>query len=198
MRPYTLAVALSLVLIVLAHAIAPPSYSWTQYTLSHLAAQAYSLAWVMRLSLLSFGAIVCFGAVWYLTRHPRGLWPHALVLIYGLSNFLTGIFSTSPFVPGAPFSAQEASLHSAFANLAGISLSAAMVFFAIAHKSTRRKILDAAAFVLTMLLSGAFFASGADAGIIQRGLWIVGFTWLILLEVPALDRSTSPVLPPSA
>ncbi len=189
MRLYTLAVALLLALILAAHAVAPDTYRWTQHTMSHLGAQVYEYANIMRLGFVSYGALILVAAILKVMKAVRTAWPHSFIGIYGFAILLTGFFSTSPFLPGAQFSVPEANLHSIFATLSGIAISTAMVAFAIMHRSRLPRIIDVVTLVLTILMSGAFFAFGDVAGVFQRLLWLVGFAWLILLEVPSLEDS---------
>ena len=199
MRLYTLAVAILLALILAAHAVAPDAYTWTQHTMSHLGAQGYEHANTMRFGLVSYGALVLVGAILKVARAVRTAWPHSFIGIYGFAILLTGLFSTSPFLPGANFSVPEANLHSNFATLSGIGILTAMVAFAIVHRSRLPRIIDVVALVLTMLLSAAFFTFGDMAGAFQRLLWLVGFAWLVILEIPFMQpESRQPQAHPSA
>ena len=111
MRIYTYAVALLLAFIFTAHALAPDAYTWTQHTMSHLAAQGYQHAYVMRLGFVLYGALILLGAILKITKAVRTAWPHSFIGIYGFAMLLTGCFSTSPFLPGIQFSAAEANRH---------------------------------------------------------------------------------------
>jgi len=190
MKAYTAAVIWISLAIVVAHALAPPAYLWTEHTISHLAAQGYERAWIMRLGFISFGALVLIATIARVRRSPRAAWPHALVGLYALAVLISGIFSTSPFSPGVAYSHREASIHSVMATLAGIALSAAMLSSALVEQTSRRRRIHLSALVLTMLLSSAFGISASAPGIIQRGLYLVGFAWLVFLEMPTGDQSS--------
>lgn len=192
MRPYTIAVALFLVVIVAAHVVAPEAYSWTEHTMSHLGAQGYENATIMRLGLIAYGALVLLAAIWKVWRFPRRAWPNMFIGIYGFAILLTGFFSTSPFQPDVPYSIAEANLHSNLASVAGFAISAAMAAFALTAGARRPRIVHAVALVLTMLVSATFFATGGLDGAFQRLLWLVGFAWLVLLETPWLAEPTPP------
>ena len=198
MRLYTLAVALLLALILAAHAVAPDAYRWTQHTMSHLGAQGYERANIMRFGFVSYGALILVAAILKVAKAVRIAWPHTFIGIYGFAILLTGFFSASPFLPGAKSSVPEANLHSKFATLSGIAISTAMVAFAIMHRSSLPRIIDVVALVLTMLMSAAFFTFSDVAGVFQRLLWLAGFAWLILLEVPPLEGSQQGQIHPSA
>jgi hypothetical protein len=122
----------------------------------------------MRLGFISLGGLVLVGAILKGTLALKVAWPHAFVGLYGLAILLSGIFSTSPFMPGVEFSSQEASLHSTMATLAGIAISVAMVSFTLTDNTPRRKAFHFSALILTMLLSVAFRTFDAVAGVFQR------------------------------
>ncbi len=182
-KPYLAAVILFILVIVAAHLAAPPAYDWRQHTMSHLGGQGYDRGWIMRFGLIAFGGLVVPAAAWNIRRAPRKAWPHAFIGLYGLSILLSGIYSTAPFESGVPFSGREAALHSIFATAAGVGLSAAMFFFTLAEPTPRRRALHFSALALTTLLSAAFGLFPAVGGVLQRLLWLVGFSWLALLEV---------------
>jgi hypothetical membrane protein len=189
LRYYTLAVAWILVVILIAHLLVPPPYQWTQNTISELAAQGYSLAWIMRLGFTGFGALASLGAIHRLAANPRHNWPEVGILLYALAILLSGVFSTTPFQAGVDYSETEAGLHSIMATSAGIAISLAMLLCGLLEQRRTPRIVHLSALTLTLLLSSLFGAFPAKAGIIQRGLYIVGFGWLVYLE----EETHSPV-----
>ena len=48
LKPFTLAVAYWIALLIIAQLFAPPGYVWTQNTVSELASQGYSYKWIMQ------------------------------------------------------------------------------------------------------------------------------------------------------
>ena len=65
MRYNTIAVAFIVVAIVVAHLLAPASYSWHDNTISQLAAQGYERVWIMRVGFPGFGALIyAVGFLW--------------------------------------------------------------------------------------------------------------------------------------
>lgn len=183
MKPYVVAVAYIVIVIVLAHLVAPDTYVWTRHTISELAAQGYARAWIMRLGFWGFGALVVLGGVRAARKAGRH-WPREIALAaYGAGIFLAGVFSTAPFVAGLLYDAGQARLHSLFATAAGVSISLAMVLYALTDKPAERRVYHALAAVLTLGLSALFGVWTAGAGIVQRLLWAVGFLWLILVDL---------------
>jgi hypothetical membrane protein len=185
MRYNVLAVAFIIVVIAVAHWLAPAAYSWRDNTISELAAQGYERAWIMRVGFMGFGALIVLGAA-DRARRMRGsrlhLWREVPLVVYGLGILVAGIFSTAPFLPGVAYSAGEASVHSAVATLAGVGLSLAMLLHAATPGSTRQRILHLVALVLTTAISALFGMATAGAGIWQRCLYLVGFAWLVYSE----------------
>jgi bacteriorhodopsin len=120
-----------------------------------------------------------------------------LIALYAISILGSGIMSTSPFETGIAFSLQEAQFHSAFATIAGFALSFAMLASILETSQPKHKSIHLIALVLTLLLSITFgFAeNGAIAvgrGVVQRGLYLVGFAWLVLYEQLSHPHDTRP------
>jgi hypothetical membrane protein len=199
MRLYTFAAGLLTAIILVAHAVAPVAYSWTLHSMSHLGAQGYEYAYIMRFGLISHGALVVVAAMLKFAKRPRTGWPHGFLGVYGFAILLTGFFSTSPFLLGVPFSTSEANLHSKFASFAGIALSTAMVAFAVIARTARGRIIHLVAFVLTLLIPEVFFNFSDAAGVLQRLTWLVVIAWFAVLEIPSLQADfRQPTTLPSA
>jgi len=179
---YTIAVVWILAAIIIAHLLVPAPYTWTQNTISALAAQGYEQAWIMCLGFIGFGALISIGATRRAVANPRRNWPEIGILLYGLAVLLTGVFSTAPFQPGVDYSQSEARLHSILATSAGITISLAMLLCGLLEQRRAPRIVHLSALALTLLLSSLFGAFPAVAGITQRSLYIVGFGWLVYLD----------------
>jgi hypothetical membrane protein len=197
MRLYTFAAGLFTAIILVAHVIAPAPYSWTMHSMSHLGAQGYEYAYIMRFGLISYGALVVIAAMSKVTKRFRTGWPHGFIGIYGFAILLTGFFSTAPFRQGVPFSIPEANLHSNIGSFAAIALSTAMVAFAVIARTARGRIIHLVALVLIWLMPEIFFKFSDAAGVFQRLLWLVMIAWFTVLEIPSLqaDFQQSPTLP---
>lgn len=177
------AVVVIVAAILLAHAVAPPSYQWARNTISELGAQGYSNSWIMRSGFIVFGALLAIGAAVGAMHSVRENWPQFFIGLYGAGVLLSGVFSTAPLVQGVAYSSREASFHSAMATAAGIAISGGMVAMLIADKQPRRKMAHLIALVATMLLSAAFGVLDPIAGVIQRLLYSVGFAWLVFIGI---------------
>lgn len=57
MKTYNIAVLYVLILLIAAHLAAPEVYNWQEHSISQLAAQAYTNAWIMRLGFIGFGVL---------------------------------------------------------------------------------------------------------------------------------------------
>jgi hypothetical protein len=59
-------VACIVVMILIAHLLAPAPNDWTQDLISELASQGYALVWIMSLGFIGFGILVGFSWLIYL------------------------------------------------------------------------------------------------------------------------------------
>lgn len=185
-----IAVIFLTIIILIAHWISPDNYIWSRDSISELAAQKYTYAWLMRLGFIGFGSMIFIGSVWKVVNSPKRNWPHSLVAIYGLAILISGIFPTAPITAGTLYSIRQSEMHSLMATLAGISISLAMLAFTFTDPLPGRKAIHLSALILTVILSGSFAILGSIAGVLQRLLYLIGFAWLIFLEVPSLAFST--------
>jgi hypothetical protein len=160
------------------HMASPETYSWKTNTISELAAQNYSNAWIMRSGLVGFGGLVAGAATWDLAIGRRH-WARALPLtIYGTSVALAGVFSAPPFEKGVPFSEREGRLHTMFANIAGLSLSAAILGHALTEEDDERRTAHWCSLALVTACSMMFNLQPQNQGVWQRVMWASGLTWL--------------------
>lgn len=198
MLSYSPAVAVIVAIIFLAHLIAPQAYDWQVNSISQLAAQGYAQAWLVRAGFISFGILVQLAGIGRIRANRPRWYREVPIMLYGLAILLSGVFSTNPFIQGAPFSETEAGLHTVFATTAGVALSAAMLLFALTDAPTSRRLIHAVALALIMLLSFLFGALPEAAGAIQRLLWVVGFAWLIYLgsATPSMVQTEGAVSSP--
>lgn len=192
MRYYIAAVAFIVVVILVAHAAAPPSYSWREHEISQLGAQGYEQAWIMRGGFIGFGALVVAGALQRASAR-RSLWVReAPLALYGLGILLAGFFSAKPFVAGVDYSEMEAGVHSIVATAAGVGISVGVLAYMLSDSPPRRRIVHLAALVLIVGLSALFGMLAGGTGIAQRCLYIVGFAWLIYIDTgPVASKASS-------
>ena len=104
--------------IVVAHIYSTNNYDWTKNTISDLASQGYNRKLIMQIGLLGFGLTLAFGHI------LNGLtWRTSPIFIYGICVALTGIFCTKPFVDVNTYCTTQSTLHSTFAQIAGVAFS---------------------------------------------------------------------------
>lgn len=156
-------------------------YLWYRNSISQLAGQAYPNAWIMRAGFIGFGVLVQIAGIIRMRAVGRYWYREVPIMLYGLSILASGIFSTSPFIEGVPYSEQEAQLHTLFATAAGIALSAGILLFMLTDAPNLRRAVHAIALVLTIGISFLFSALPTVLGAMQRLLWTVGFAWLVYL-----------------
>lgn len=176
---HTIATAVFVLFIIVAHLFSVGNYDWTKNTISDLGAQGYDRKIIMQIGFLAFGLILAIGI--FLNGFS---WRTAPILMYGLSVALTGIFCTKPFVDIGTYSATQSTLHSTFAQTAGVTFSIGILiqmFFATDHHSKYTHLLF---FVLVIGLSATFGLLQHYQGIAQRLLYLTGFIWLVKYYQP--------------
>jgi len=182
MRYNTVAVVYIVIIILIAQAVAPGSYSWRENSISELAAQRYNRAWIVRAGFIGYGLLVAIGAVQRLRAQRSMAYRDLPLLLYGVAMALAGVFSTRHWVAAVAYAPGEANLHSIAATVAGVGISLAMVAYLTSPGPLRKKPLEVAAVVLTLALSALFGVLTRGLGIVQRCLWAVGFVWLVYME----------------
>ncbi|NJO82257.1 MAG: DUF998 domain-containing protein [Blastochloris sp.] len=183
----TASVIYIMLVIVVAHLLTPDAYDWTQNTISDLGAQTYDNAWVMRLGFIGFGILLNTGIVLKGLQARRIRIADGLLMLYGASVLLTGIFSVKPFVDGILYSETQDMLHTAFAQLAGIAFSLSIVTHILSARTTRMRGIHISVFLLVVVISMMVALTDGSlvefpTGIAQRILWLISFTWLLTTE----------------
>jgi hypothetical membrane protein len=182
MKLYTSAVIFVSFILITAHIIAPDNYDWTQHTMSQLAAQGYSMCWVMQLGFIGFGALVLAEALRRLAYDPLRKFTEGPLIVCGVMFILSSIFSTRPFTEGIPYSEHEAIIHGTMSTLARIAVSVSMLSYAIIEKLGTRKILYVVSFVLVVGLNILMEIVNYGEGIVQRVLCVVVLTWFVFID----------------
>jgi len=198
MRHYTCAIVYILTTLVLAHLFADGAYRWQVNSISQLAAQGYEKAWIMRAGFIGFGVLIQVTGVRRIGMARKYWLREILIMLYGLTILLSGFFSAEPFLPGTPYSQQEAQYHGAFATAAGIALTAAILVYAVTDTPNQRKIGHAVGLGLVMLFSLLFGLLPGVAGVMQRLLWVAGFSWLLYLGINLSAGAVRPGTKPAA
>jgi len=195
-KPFSIAVAYFIVIIVIAHFFAQANYSWTSNTISDLAAQGHTNKWIMQAGFTGFGLLLTWGVAFHFNKNRRAFFL-LLVAVYGLAILMSGIFCTAPIDLSISYSLSESDLHSMFATIAGIGLSLAIFWQIIAAPGKPEKRNHFIFFMLVIGLSGVFGLAengivALDKGIIQRLLYLSGLAWLVYQELvfanKGLDR----------
>jgi hypothetical membrane protein len=176
-----------IVMIVIAHFFVPAEYSWMQNTVSDLSAQGLKYQWIMQAGFIGFGLLLNIGFIQKFFAAQKVFYPDLLIMLYGLAILLSGFFSTEPFIKGLSYSLQESRLHSLFATVAGISFSLGILWRLFTAPTPGEKVLHVIFLVLVMGTSFMFGLSENGVlpvakGIVQRSLYLVSFTWLLLSQ----------------
>jgi hypothetical membrane protein len=185
LKPFSVAVAYFVAVILIAHFFSQPNYDWTQNTISDLGAQGHVYNWIMRTGFVGFGLILTFGVARYFWQPVTRQYFLPFVAGYGLSVLATGIFCTAPIEPSLPYLAREASLHSFFATLAGISMTLGLLLQVMRPANSRQR-WTRLLFLLLVVGFSALFGMAENnilalgKGIVQRTLYLSGLAWLVM------------------
>jgi len=170
---------LFVVFIIVAHIFSTENYDWTKNTISDLGAQGYHRKLIMQIGFLAFGLTLAIGIF------LNGLsWRTSPILVYGLCVALTGIFCTKPFVDLDTYSTTQSTLHSAFAQIAGVTFSISVLTQLYFTSDNNSKLIHLTFFVLVIGLSASFGLLKNYQGIAQRLLYLTSFIWLIKYYKP--------------
>ena len=176
---HIISITLFVVFIIVAHIFSTDNYDWIKNTISDLGAQCYDRKLIMQIGFLAFGLTLAIGIF------LNGLsWRTSPILVYGLCVALTGIFCTKPFVNLDTYSTTQSTLHSIFAQIAGVTFSIGVftqIFFTSDNNS---KPIHVTFFVLVIGLSATFGFLKNYQGIAQRLLYLTSFIWLIKYYKP--------------
>jgi hypothetical membrane protein len=169
-----LSTALFVAIIVVAHIFSTNQYDWTKNTISDLGSQGYGRKVIMQFGFLVFGFTLSAGII------SNGLtWRTTPILIYGLCVGLTGIFCTKPFFNLENYSSSQASVHSALAQIAGVTFTLGILIQLFYSADKSEKWMHILFFILVVALSASFGLMNNYQGIVQRLLYLTSFIWLI-------------------
>lgn len=169
-----IATILFVVFIIVAHICSANNYDWTKNTISDLGAQGYNRKLVMQVGFLAFGFILTIG----LSLNGFS-WRTTPILIYALCVALTGIFCTKPFFALNTYSTTQSTLHSIFAQIAGMAFSIGILIQMFFTTDNNSKYIHLLFFILVIVLSATFGLLKNHQGIVQRLLYLISFFWLI-------------------
>lgn len=154
------------------------TYSIVKNTTSHLGAQSTTNAWIMNVAFVLVG-ISCIVEAWL---HLGKFWFHKILLtIFGLSLVFTGIFHHAPIIEGVIFNSIEDRLHSIFATIVGFSFTILAISSAFIEKAVKHRIIYIVVGFTATILSMLMLYLPDYSGIWQRAIFIISFTWLILM-----------------
>ena len=176
-----ISVAFFLSVAVVSHLVTPSNYDWRENSISELAAQKYNYKWIMQVGLVGFGFLLGGGVLIKLIQVPVSWLMEIPILIYASSMALSGVFCTKPFVESDEYSHFEDRIHSLFANLTGISFSLGVTVRAVFAEFLTDFVLHMVFLFLVLACSMAFGKASSRKGVIQRGIFFLGFLWLVLL-----------------
>lgn len=176
-----ISVAFFLFVAIVSHLVTPSNYDWRENTISELAAQKYNYKWIMQIGLIGFGFLLGGGVLIKLTQAVAVWFMEIPILIYAISMSLSGVFCTKPIFESEDYSHFEDRAHSLFANLTGISFSLGVAVRMVFAEFLVDFVLNTAFLLLVLAGSMAFSKVSSRRGIVQRGIFFLGFLWLVIL-----------------
>jgi hypothetical membrane protein len=170
---------LFVLVIVVAHIFSGNNYNWTKNTISDLGSQGYDRKLIMQFGFLAFGLTLSAGII------VNGLnWRTTPILIYGFCVGLTGVFCTKPFFNLDNYSASQATIHSALAQIAGATFTLGILVQLFYSADKSEKWIHLVFFILVLGFSASFGLLKNYQGIAQRLLYLTSFIWLIKFYKP--------------
>jgi hypothetical protein len=160
-----------------AHLLAPTDYWLASDTLADLGAQGVEYAWISRAGFIGYGVLLAWHYSGDLVLVRRSWGQAVLLLLYGSTIALTGVFSTAP-APGMSFSEPESLLHTVFSLLAGTCLACAILMSALQAHVPKERSRHYAVLGLTVLSVGLFVALPEYQGVTERVFWL-GVLWWV-------------------
>ena len=171
--------ALFVLAIAVAHIFSTNNYDWTKDTISDLGSQGSDRKSIMQFGFLAFGLVLSAGILLNALS-----WRTTPILIYGLCVGLTGVFCTKPFFNLDNYSASQATIHSALAQIAGVTFTLGILVQLYYSSDKSEKWIHFVFFILVIGLSASFGLVKNYQGIAQRLLYLTSFIWLIKFYKP--------------
>lgn len=168
-----------------AHIFSSPQYNWQNHSLSQLAAQNYSLGWIMQIGFFWFGILFTAGMILKISDGKKIRVADVLLVFYGMSVLLCGIFSSRPFSEGIPYSEVESGLHYAFAVSTGMFLNLSVLASIMSSKNVKDRLFHGI-FLMTIFISSLLVILirdgylNAPMGMLQRIIFFTGVIWLFM------------------
>ncbi|MFZ4543684.1 MAG: DUF998 domain-containing protein [Saprospiraceae bacterium] len=174
-----IATLLFVLTILVAHIFSTNNYDWTKNTISDLGSQGYDRKLIMQFGFLGFGLLLSAGII------TNGLtWRTSPIFVYSCCVALTGIFCAKPFFHFDNYSALQATIHAALAQLAGATFTLGILLQFFYAPNNNEKWIHFVFIILVMGLSASFGLLKNYQGIVQRLLYIASFIWLLKYYKP--------------
>lgn len=166
------------------------TYSIIKNTTSRMGAQNTPNAWIMNAAFILIGVSSILEALLRLER----LWfQRILLVIFGFGFIMIAVFRHAPITEGVAFDTNEDRLHSIFASLIGFTFTILSISTAFVEKAIKHRITDIFVGIAATLLSLMMQLLPSFAGLRQRAVFIMSFTWMIFMleRIPKLTENKS-------
>jgi len=153
------------------------NYSIISNTTSHLGSQFAPNASIMNITFIIMGTACIIESRQFLKTY----WVHqVLLIVFGLGLIFSGVFRHSPIIVVQNYDVMHDRLHSIFASLVGFSFVLLSFSASFIEVNPRNAFINALIGLLATLFSILMAFYPQYAGIIQRVMFIMSFTWLHL------------------
>ena len=180
-KAFLIPVVFFIVLALIASFDAPDSFSWYQYPLSTLGAQAFDNAWLMNAAWMGFGLLVLLIAAAY---HQKEDLPQALtfpIIVFGICIILLGVWRYDNIFEVVEIDFDEVEDHLIFYAVALISLTLSIAFHALLSKEKVMRNIHIVYAGLMIIMMVLLVTVTKYSGLLERMTWFLIFIWLICL-----------------
>lgn len=151
-------------------------YSIIANTTSELGAQNTPNAWIMNITFGLLGlACIIEGSIYLKSSRMHQF----LLFLFGVSLILTALYHHAPIHQIMSYDIYEDKVHSVFASMVGFSFSLFSFSAIFIEETNSRRLIALSIGFLTTFLSILMGTLPAYAGIWQRLIFIVSFSWII-------------------
>lgn len=168
-------------IIFIAHFFAPEGYLFYQHTMSELAGQGVTNAWILTTGFILGGSMYIGFALYYLQKHKLPTWLFWLTALNGLMTLLLGVFPTSyDELINVNVNETLVIIHRYIAYASNLLTVASITTHAVLSKQKQLKLQHLFFLVFALVFSGFFILYNQDIrGIFQRLILLTTTLWTL-------------------
>lgn len=168
-------------IIFIAHFFAPEGYLFYKHTMSELAGQGVTNAWILTTGFILGGSMYIGFAFYYLQKHKLPTWLFWLTALNGLMTLLLGVFPTSyDELINVNVNETVVIIHRYIAYASNLLTVASITTHAALSKQKQLKLQHLFFLVFALVFSGFFILYNQDIrGIFQRLILLTTTLWTL-------------------